>query len=502
MNMMTFAIEGVDKINTQLPSKPKPLDIRGAARSTPSFEEMLRGARENPQEINDRLNMESKSKSAEASHEESGKTIKAQSEETVQKDEAAGEDTKRLGDDSKGNAARFASAKENNEAAAQKGSVNLAQAKKANAKNGRGVIANGKKECNVKEANASQTKSTAKDENASDAQRNKRGKGVFQKGKDTSAKDSIKESVSKKDDAPDAKENLKDEERFDDAKSNSAAIADIKVQNDNALDKKNNAQAYSTEDIKIDDAHLSTASKDGVAVGKSKGAQAKGALKKKTLDKDEKITVTDLRTAADKAKVNEAEAQKDEKPLSKVYAAKGEVEITINAADTAQANITSSSTQSAGASSSTFQAMVENSVRENTPEIVRAGSLILRNNNTGTINLVMHPENLGNVRIVLHVADNVISGQITVHSEEAYNAFKSNAASLSQAFNDSGFQAQGFTVAYSGGDANPQQGQGQYSPESQFMSEKALRGYDNAAVSVPSSASVAYSNDYSVNVVA
>ena len=42
-----------------------------------------------------------------------------------------------------------------------------------------------------------------------------------------------------------------------------------------------------------------------------------------------------------------------------------------------------------------------------------------------------------------------MSGQITVHSEEAYNAFKESANALKNAFAQSGFEAGGFTVAYS-----------------------------------------------------
>lgn len=244
---------------------------------------------------------------------------------------------------------------------------------------------------------------------------------------------------------------------------------------------------------------------NSVASAKGKGTlEAKAHKKKQTLDKDEKITVIDLRSEKDLARVNAAEAQKAEGAQGKANASGSEAQLNVNVAEAARQNITSGNTQSAAASSSAFQAMVENSVRDNTPDIVKTGTLLLRDNNTGTINLVMQPENLGNVRIVLHLADNVVSGQITVHSEEAYNAFKNNGAGLSQAFNDSGFDCQGFTLSYSGQGAaengqgaGPEQG-GQYA----FMSKMAERGYDGAAFSSPVLDGNAYAADYSVNIVA
>lgn len=281
-----------------------------------------------------------------------------------------------------------------------------------------------------------------------------------------------------------------------------AVIADVKAQA-NVQEQIFDTQEQDTEIAAVTGAKGKTEGSNTVKSNVEE-LKAKAAKKKQTLDKDGKIAVIDQRSEDGKARAA-ADLSKEEKAALKVHSNKGEAQLNINATEATKQNIASSSTQSAASSSSVFQSMVENSVRENTPEIVKAGTLLLRDNNTGTINLVMHPENLGNVRIVLHLQDNAVSGQITVHSEEAYNAFRHSATALSQAFNDSGFDSQGFTVSYSGADAS---GQGQEAGQRQaqdaqytFMSGRAERGYDGAAHFVPADSGV-YASDYSVNIVA
>ncbi len=99
----------------------------------------------------------------------------------------------------------------------------------------------------------------------------------------------------------------------------------------------------------------------------------------------------------------------------------------------------------------TFRSMLGSQIRDNVPEFVRAGNIVLRDGNQGTINLVLHPEELGNVRIHLSLDGKTVSGHITVATREAFEAFRDNAESLRQAFVDSGFDAAGFDVAYSDG---------------------------------------------------
>src|SRR5574344_63842 len=181
-----------------------------------------------------------------------------------------------------------------------------------------------------------------------------------------------------------------------------------------------------------------------------KDQDPKASKKKITLDKDGKIEVTDLRTQpeADKEKNVKDISSKAVKNIQQT--GNDSAQMTMNLADTAQQNILSSNDQSASAAGSNFQAMLTNQIQENAGEFVKSGSIVLKDNNVGTINLVLHPESLGNVKISLQMTDKVVSGQITVASKEAYNAFKESADSLKQAFIQNGFETSGFDVSWSG----------------------------------------------------
>lgn len=101
-------------------------------------------------------------------------------------------------------------------------------------------------------------------------------------------------------------------------------------------------------------------------------------------------------------------------------------------------------------SKSAFASMLSTEIRNNAGEFVKTGLITLRDNKSGTINLVLHPEELGNVKIKLELSDKLITGKIIVSSEEAYGAFKNNIESLRQAFLSSGFDSAGFELAWSG----------------------------------------------------
>jgi flagellar hook-length control protein FliK len=73
-------------------------------------------------------------------------------------------------------------------------------------------------------------------------------------------------------------------------------------------------------------------------------------------------------------------------------------------------------------------------------DIVRHASVILRDSSEGTIRLALKPESLGNVKIRLEMAENKITGHITVESEEALRAFEREITSLEKAFVESGFE--------------------------------------------------------------
>lgn len=194
-----------------------------------------------------------------------------------------------------------------------------------------------------------------------------------------------------------------------------------------------------------------------------------------------------------------------------------DIEVTVNSetADTmnvtyslnamSQQNILSNNSQSASASSSNYQQMLTNQVTSNVPDFVKAGQIVLRDNNNGTINLNLKPEALGNVKISLELSDKVITGQITVHSKEAFEAFKDNLEVLKQAFQQSGFENAELTLNLS---QNGNQGffgqNGQEQSSEPFMASKSYGDYASSEVSESSAGQANYesSSNFQVDVVA
>ncbi len=172
---------------------------------------------------------------------------------------------------------------------------------------------------------------------------------------------------------------------------------------------------------------------------------------------DQKIAVQDLRTAAENG-VTEA-SLKDGNFVTTVSQGEGTADITLQLA---QGTETSGNTSVAtGRKEMNFSAMLSNQLQNNATELVQTGSIILRDGNVGTINLILHPEELGNVKISLELNDKMVSAQIKVASEEAFQAFKESIASLKQAFTDSGFDTGSFDLSWAGNGQQQQGGQQQ-----------------------------------------
>ena len=184
--------------------------------------------------------------------------------------------------------------------------------------------------------------------------------------------------------------------------------------------------------------------------------------KRFSLDKDGKIKVTDYRS---EEKTDFAPEKTDEKKsqlkITDVKYDRNTAEMTLDLAkaDSVQMNILSSNSQTASANGSQFQAMLTNQIQQSAPELVKAGNIILKDNDVGQIKLVLNPESLGNVKIDLHISEKNITGRIIVASAEAYNAFKESADSLRQAFINSGFETAGFDLQFAGQNTSGQQEQ-------------------------------------------
>lgn len=150
---------------------------------------------------------------------------------------------------------------------------------------------------------------------------------------------------------------------------------------------------------------------------------------------DKIFTVSDERSVEQKIEDFSKEVK-----LSATSEGESSLNLTMSLNEQANQNILSTDNQSAGAQGSTFQEMFNQQIETSVPEFVKAGRLVLRDNNSGSVNMILKPESLGNVKISLNVSDKVITGQITVNSKEAYEAFKENLENLKQAFQDSGFE--------------------------------------------------------------
>ena len=202
------------------------------------------------------------------------------------------------------------------------------------------------------------------------------------------------------------------------------------------------------------------------------------------------FTVTDERSVEQKIADFKSEMKSDYSEQD------NSLNLSLSLSETAKQNILSSNNQTAGASGSTFQQMLSQQIQFNAPDFVRAGNIVLQDNNSGSINMILKPENLGNVKINLHLSDNVITGQITVNSKEAFDAFKQNLETLKQAFQNSGFENANLSLSYADTSSGSfAQGERQQSSE-QFFSNKA---YGNFAASAESdtfeSSSSTYGNE-------
>ena len=125
-------------------------------------------------------------------------------------------------------------------------------------------------------------------------------------------------------------------------------------------------------------------------------------------------------------------------------------QMSMNLAPNAQQNIQFDGIVNQAATQKTdFSSMLSSEIQNNAYEFVKAGSMVLKDNNSGTINLILHPDELGSVKIQLELSDKLIAGKIVVATKEAYEAFNSSMNALKEAFNASGFESSNFDLSWS-----------------------------------------------------
>lgn len=167
------------------------------------------------------------------------------------------------------------------------------------------------------------------------------------------------------------------------------------------------------------------------------------------LDKDKKIKVTDKRDPVQSQKATA-------KILDSKINNKGELQLTLDL-NAGEAGKASSGTQILGkgdiVAQNTFSELLSSQLQESAPDFVRAGNIILRDNDAGEIKLLLHPDSLGDVKIDLQLSDKALSGKIVVATKAAFDAFSNSSASLKEAFVASGFESADFDLSFAGGNA-------------------------------------------------
>ena len=291
---------------------------------------------------------------------------------------------------------------------------------------------------------------------------------------------------------------------FKDVNSNPSDAQKISVLKEKVDDQKLMAMIENIKDLRISD---KKEFEDNKVMPEVSDVKMQKADKSNLISKDSKIkktekkladviSVTDLRTEA-------AGEKKSQLTTAIKQTSNDSVSMTMDLNNQAQKNILSLDSQTAGAQGSNFQAMLENQIFENSADFVKAGKIVLKDNDVGNIDLILHPASLGNVKISLELSDKVITGKILVSSQEALDAFNATQESLKTAFIESGFDGASFDVAFA--NQNPDfsnAGQNQNG-----NSREAKQSYGNYVVEntlVDESNSDIYNDDrdYSLNIVA
>lgn len=200
---------------------------------------------------------------------------------------------------------------------------------------------------------------------------------------------------------------------------------------------------------KTDIQNISVLSQDVSAEVTNEFAKAESV---KTEKKQPVISVIDERTVTSEGK------EQGNFVTSITQTGDNSAQMSMNLAPNAQQNIQFDGIVNQGATQKTdFSSMLSSEIQNNAYEFVKAGSMVLKDNKSGTINLILHPDELGSVKIQLELSDKLIAGKIVVATKEAYEAFNSSMNALKEAFNASGFESSNFDLSWSGKESSSNQ---------------------------------------------
>ena len=297
------------------------------------------------------------------------------------------------------------------------------------------------------------------------------------------------------------------ENLLDESKSNSIETENLAVEvavNKDSVKFKNSERR---EQNLIDDTEIQIAAAENTETDSLMSEELitvkQSSEKVSKLDKDGKITVRDLRTEQN---TPDEKVEKDAKLVSEVKIdSKDTATITMNLEpQITEENVLSLNSQTAASDGSNFQAMLNNQIQNSAPEFVKAGSIILKDNNQGTINLVLHPDDMGNVKIHLSLDGKTVSAQILVSTKEAMEVFKDNAETLREAFIKSGFDTGSFNVSYNDSSSNQNSDFNNNFERDTYMANKLYRGETGEAVIAGNDFVNSDENlsNYSINIVA